>query len=81
MPRSPHEIPAGWAGSLAAWLQRRRGRHQLLALSDRTLDDLGLSRADVEGAGAVPFRQAIDVAELDARRRRHRPRLAGLAAR
>lgn len=71
MTPNPRRSVAELAGATLTWLRRRRDRHQILGLSDRTLDDLGLTRADVEGAFAVSFRQAVDYAELDRRRRRH----------
>ena len=54
-----HDLSSTHAGLPArslAWLRQWRERRQLLGLSDRTLDDLGLTRADVEGAcsRAVP---------------------------
>lgn len=33
--------------SLSAWNQARRTRNALMRLSDRELDDIGLSRADI----------------------------------
>ncbi|MGH6902036.1 MAG: DUF1127 domain-containing protein [Geminicoccaceae bacterium] len=50
--------------ALAAWRRRRAMRrrarlHGFIGLSDRTLADIGLRRADVHGAllGAMPLRQ------------------------
>ena len=55
----------GWMSALMrlvarfrAWRQRRvAGRHSFMGLSDRTLADIGVRRADVYGAvvGAVPL--------------------------
>jgi uncharacterized protein YjiS (DUF1127 family) len=41
----------GVAGSLRAWNETRRTLHALRALSPAQLDDIGLSRADVEEFG------------------------------
>jgi uncharacterized protein YjiS (DUF1127 family) len=50
--------------ALAAWrgrrtMRRRARRHDFMGLSDRTLADIGLHRADVQGAllGAMPLRR------------------------
>jgi uncharacterized protein YjiS (DUF1127 family) len=72
---NPYHSIAGWPGTIVGWLQQRRERHLLQALSDRTLADLGLTRPDVESACSVPYRMAIDYAELEARRRLRGPRL------
>lgn len=37
------------------WQQRQRERQQLLALDDRQLKDIGLSRADVYQEWSKPF--------------------------
>ncbi len=71
---TPHAPAAGWAGILGAWLRHRRERHALLAVDERTLADLGLTRSDVEGACAATRCRAIDYAELEARRRSRGPR-------
>jgi uncharacterized protein YjiS (DUF1127 family) len=38
-----------------AWLERLRERRQLAGLSDSTLKDIGVSRADVEHLVEKPF--------------------------
>ena len=43
---------------LAEWQQRAAGRRALLALGDRALKDIGLSRADVHREVAKPFWRA-----------------------
>jgi uncharacterized protein YjiS (DUF1127 family) len=40
---------------LASWRERRRARQMLLALDERMLADIGLSRADVEAECGKPF--------------------------
>lgn len=42
--------------SLIAWNSRRKAYKQLSALTDRELDDIGFSRADVETMNAGLFR-------------------------
>ena len=42
-------------GRIAVWLEVRRERRQLLAMSDHMLHDIGLSRADAEGEGTRRF--------------------------
>lgn len=37
------------------WQDRVSGRRHLMALDERTLGDLGLSRCDAEREGAKPF--------------------------
>ena len=51
-PRAALRPPSGFALllRLEAWLDRRAGRRAALALDDRALADLGLSRADAERA-------------------------------
>lgn len=53
-----------WGQSLVAaldlfdkWLERSRQRRSLLALDDRLLRDIGISRADAEGEGSKRFWQ------------------------
>jgi uncharacterized protein YjiS (DUF1127 family) len=43
------------AAILFAWRERARQRRELLALNDRELHDIGLSRADAVGEGDKPF--------------------------
>lgn len=40
---------------LAAWTERAQARSELRRLSDRSLADIGLSRAQVEREAAKPF--------------------------
>lgn len=40
---------------LGLWTARHRQRHQLAALSDIQLKDIGLSRSDIEGEVVKPF--------------------------
>ncbi|MGB0750027.1 MAG: DUF1127 domain-containing protein [Magnetospiraceae bacterium] len=40
------------------WLFRHKSRHQLRAMSDGQLKDLGLSRADVDRESTRPFWKA-----------------------
>lgn len=49
-PRSP-----GPGATLAMWVARARSRRQLLALDDRLLADIGLTRADVHHEARKPF--------------------------
>lgn len=68
---------ADLAGLVVAWLRHRAERRSLLSLDDRTLNDLGLTRADVEREYERPFWQAVDVAALEKTRRRSGPRFGG----
>lgn len=43
------------AGTLLTWLQRDRDRRALLALDDRLLQDIGVSRYDVDREVGKPF--------------------------
>lgn len=43
------------AGLLLTWHARARQRRQLLALDDRMLRDIGLTRADVLAESSKPF--------------------------
>ncbi|MDW5377386.1 DUF1127 domain-containing protein [Halomonas sp. HP20-15] len=40
---------------LRRWQQLHRERHQLWSLSDATLKDIGLTRADIEREASRPF--------------------------
>jgi uncharacterized protein YjiS (DUF1127 family) len=51
----PGGVVALLARRVALWLEVRRQRRQLLAMSDHMLHDLGLSRADAEGEATRPF--------------------------
>ena len=42
-------------GTLLAWQERSRQRHQLRGLSGHLLKDLGLDRADVSREASKPF--------------------------
>jgi uncharacterized protein YjiS (DUF1127 family) len=46
---------ASMLGSLAAWNDARMTRKALSRLSDRELDDIGLSRADIDTVSARRF--------------------------
>lgn len=46
------------ATMLLAWHERARQRRELLALNDRDLHDIGLSRADAASEGDKPFWRA-----------------------
>ncbi|MDP6344866.1 MAG: DUF1127 domain-containing protein [Alphaproteobacteria bacterium] len=50
--------PAQWLRLLLAWQERAQQRHRLADLDDRTLQDLGLSRADVANECRKPFWRA-----------------------
>ena len=41
--------------TLREWRRRRREREELVALDDRMLKDIGLTRADAEFLGNKPF--------------------------
>jgi uncharacterized protein YjiS (DUF1127 family) len=41
--------------TISSWVERARMRRRLLALDDRMLRDVGISRADVHGEAAKPF--------------------------
>lgn len=43
------------ADIVSLWLERRRQRRALEALSDHMLSDIGISRADVEHEAEKPF--------------------------
>lgn len=62
---------------VAGWLRNRAERRSLLQLDDRTLDDLGLTRGDVERELLRPFWQPIDHEALDEARHHSGPRLRG----
>lgn len=46
------------AATLLVWLERARQRRQLLALSDRELQDFGSNLADASREGEKPFWRA-----------------------
>jgi uncharacterized protein YjiS (DUF1127 family) len=50
--------PSRIATTLLVWHERARQRRQLLALSDRALQDFGKSSADAAGEGDKPFWRA-----------------------
>lgn len=60
--RPAHLVPQGWLAygfeQILAWLERARQRRHLLQLSDHMLQDIGLSRADVEAEVSKPFWRA-----------------------
>ena len=45
-------------GALSLWQSRRRARRQLAELSDQMLQDIGISRTDVEREYGKPFWRA-----------------------
>ncbi len=53
----------GWVLALEAWLENRRQRRALVALSDRSLKDIGVSRSEAEGIAAMPFHASGTAAE------------------
>jgi uncharacterized protein YjiS (DUF1127 family) len=65
------------AGVLGGWLRQRAERWRLARLDDRMLQDLGLTRGDVEREFARPFWQPMDTAALELARRNAGPRLGG----
>lgn len=48
-------LPAALFEVLLVWQERAEQRARLRTMSDRMLKDIGLSRADAEREGAVPF--------------------------
>lgn len=52
---SPLSILLRTMDLLLAWQDRARERHDLAAMSDRALRDVGLSRADIEAESRKPF--------------------------
>lgn len=48
----------GWLSRIAQWHQRWRQRQALASLSDHALQDLALTRADIEHEYAKPFWRA-----------------------
>jgi len=46
------------AARLLTWYDRARERRALLGLSDRQLQDIGISRAEADGEGDKPFWRA-----------------------
>ncbi|MFQ5936329.1 MAG: DUF1127 domain-containing protein [Acidiferrobacterales bacterium] len=54
LPRSRFSL-AQFAKMLLEWHERARQRQALLALDDRLLKDIGISRADAEIEGNKPF--------------------------
>jgi uncharacterized protein YjiS (DUF1127 family) len=65
-------LVAGFVGKvgheIALWWRTRRDRRALAALSDTMLQDVGLTRADVEREMVQPFWQPIDYRSLDEQR-------------
>jgi uncharacterized protein YjiS (DUF1127 family) len=66
---------ADLAGLLTSWLRNRAERISLARLDDRTLKDVGLTRADVDHEYERPFWEPVDHAALEWVRRRCGPRL------
>ena len=48
-------LPTRLADAMFAWQERIDERHRLMTLDDRALQDVGLSRADVEKEAEKPF--------------------------
>ncbi|MGB0722815.1 MAG: DUF1127 domain-containing protein [Gammaproteobacteria bacterium] len=44
----------GWAGFVYRW-NRQRHRRRLLAMDDRLLEDIGLTRTQAQAEGMKPF--------------------------
>lgn len=53
--RSNWRTAIRWADALVSWLERDCQRRALLKMDDRMLNDIGLSRADVEREAEKPF--------------------------
>ena len=73
----PHRRLGDLVGLVAGWLRHRAERRSLMRLDDRTLQDVGLTRADVEREYERPFWDPVDVNALEWSRRRSGPRLGG----
>ena len=77
--RTHAPVPRRWLrdfGTLVvAWLRRHSERLSLARLDDRTLQDVGLTRADVDREYERPFWEPVDHAALEETRRRSGPRL------
>jgi uncharacterized protein YjiS (DUF1127 family) len=52
------EALVGASNRLAGWVERRRTRHHLYQMPDYMLQDIGVSRAEVEGEWSKPFWKA-----------------------
>ena len=65
------------AATVGGWMAQRAARWRLARLDDRTLQDLGLTRGDVEREFARLFRQPMDTEALALARRNAGPRLGG----
>lgn len=50
-----HSIVRRIRSTIQSWSERSNQRKVLLALDDRLLNDIGISRADAEQEGAKPF--------------------------
>ena len=48
-------LPTRLADTLFAWQERIDERHRLMTMDERTLRDVGLSRADIEKETSKPF--------------------------
>ena len=83
LPRISMHWPRPRLGKLVdrmlGWLRDRAERRSLARLDDRTLRDVGLSRADIDREYEQPFWAPIDVAALEMVRRRSGPRLGRAA--
>ncbi len=53
--RTVLRAPSGLIDMILTWQERAEERTHLASLDDRTLSDVGLSRADVEHEVSLPF--------------------------
>lgn len=51
-------LPETVIATLALWQDRWMARQKLRGIDDRQLDDVGLSREQIEGQAAIPFWKA-----------------------
>lgn len=65
---APGWLAASWRLVRQAW-RRRRDRMTLLGMSEGLLDDLGLSRGDIDRELGRPFWEPVRWQELEAARR------------
>lgn len=47
--RSSRNRASGFLSTMSQWQRRLRSRSELMSLSDRSLQDMGLSRSDFKG--------------------------------
>lgn len=53
--RTAKDFPAALIRTLLLWQERATQRHHMAGLDDRTLKDIGLSRADIEAEASKAF--------------------------